>query len=133
MDQRGKACARRTLINFGMLTAALYIIIVTFFVVNLHRLVVSQSARIQTLESVTDELAARVDKLENSFTAQRTDQEPVGETGRVLEGKSARLKNKVSCFHDAKLVKLKIIAYSNIALNLLISVLRSDAFITKVE
>lgn len=104
MDQRNKTCARRTLINFGILTAALYIIIVTFFVVNLNRLVVWQSARIQTLETVTDELAARVDKLQNSFAAQKTDEKSVGETDRVLEGKSARLKNKVSCFDAAKLV-----------------------------
>ena len=96
MDQRGKTCARRTFINFAILTAALYIIIVTFFVANLHRLVVSQFARIQTLETVAEKLAARVDKLENSFTAQKTDEKSVGETDRVLEGKSARLKNKVS-------------------------------------
>lgn len=98
MDQHKKTCARRTLINFGILTAALYIIIVTFFVVNLHRLAVSQSARLQTLETVAGELAARVDKLENSFTAQTTDEKSVGETDRVMEGKSTRLKNKVSCF-----------------------------------
>ncbi|KAJ7392570.1 hypothetical protein OS493_010217 [Desmophyllum pertusum] len=96
MDQHKKTCARRTLINFGILTAALYIIIVTFFVVNLHRLAVSQSARLQTLETVAGELAARVDKLENSFTAQTTDEKSVGETDRVMEGKSTRLKNKLA-------------------------------------
>lgn len=101
MDQRRKTCARRTFINFAILTAALYIIIMTFLVVNLHRLVVSQFARIQTLETVADTLAARVDKLENSFTAQKTDDKSVGETDGVLEEKSARLKNKVSCFDDA--------------------------------
>ena len=109
MDQRGKNCARRTFINFGILTAALYIIIVTFFVVNLHRLVVSQSTRIQTLETVADELAARVDKLENSITAQGTEKTPVGENERDLEEKSARLKNKVGCFVGSKLVKPQII------------------------
>ena len=110
MDQRGKNCARRTLINFGILAAALYIIIVTVFVVNLYRLVVSQSARIQTLETVADELAVRVDKMElNGFTAQGTEKTPVGETERDLEEKSARLKNKVGCFDGAKLVKLQII------------------------
>lgn len=109
MDQRGKNCARRTLINFGILTAALYIIFVTFFVVNLHRLVVSQSERIQTLETVADELAVRVDKMENGFTAQTTEKTPVGETERDLEEKSTRLKSKVGCFDGAKLVKLQII------------------------
>ncbi|XP_020603222.1 macrophage receptor MARCO-like isoform X3 [Orbicella faveolata] len=96
MDQRRKTCARRTFTNFAILTAALYIIIVTVLVVNLHRLVVSQFARIQTLETVADKLAARVDKLENSFTAQKTDEESVGETDGVLEEKSARLKNKLA-------------------------------------
>ena len=100
MDQRGKTCARRTFINFAILTAALYIIIVTFLVANLHRIVVSQFARIQTLETVADRLAARVDKLENSFTAQTTDEKSVGETDGVLEEKSARLKDKVCCFDD---------------------------------
>lgn len=101
MDQRGKTCVRRTFTNFAILTAALYIIIVTILVVNLHRLVVAQFARIQTLETVADKLAARVDKLENSFTAQKTDEKSVGETDRVLEEKSTRLKNKVSCFDGA--------------------------------
>ena len=101
MDQRGKTCARRTLTNFAILTAALYIIIVTSLVINLHRLVVSQFARIQTLETVADKLAARVDKLENSFTAQKTDEKSVGESDGVLEEKSARLKNKVSFFDGA--------------------------------
>ena len=101
MDQQGKTCARRTFTNFAILTAALYIIIVTSLVVNLHRLVASQFERIQTLETVADKLAARVDKLENSFTAQKTDQKSVGETDGVLEEKSARLKKKVSCFDGA--------------------------------
>ena len=98
MDQRGKSCARRTFTNFAIFMAALYIVIVTFLVVNLHSVVVSQFARIQTLETVADKLAARVDKLENSFTAQTTDEKSVGETDGVLEEKSARLKDKVCCF-----------------------------------
>ena len=96
MDQRQKTYARRIFINLAIVIAVLYIITLTFFVVHQHRLAVLQSDRMQRLETVAGELAARVEKMENNgFTAQKTDRNSVGETNRVMEGKSARLKSKV--------------------------------------
>ena len=98
MDQREKTRVHRYAVNFGIVIAALYTIIVTILMVTLYRLAVTQTAKIQSLETVTSQLVARVHKLENSFTAQKSNQNSVGETERVLEGKSERLKTKVSCF-----------------------------------
>ena len=98
MDQREKTRVHRYAVNFGIAIAALYTIIVTILMVTLYRLAVTQTAKIQSLETVTSQLVSRVNKLENSFTAQKSDQNSVGETERVLEEKSERLKTKVSCF-----------------------------------
>lgn len=63
--------------------------------VSLYRIVISQTARIQSLETVAGTLAARVYKLESSFTAQKSHGRSAGETEGVLEEKSKQLKTKV--------------------------------------
>ncbi|XP_068732456.1 macrophage receptor MARCO-like isoform X1 [Montipora capricornis] len=80
MNQQGKTRARLYAENFGIAMAALYIILTTVFMVTLYRVAVAQTAQIHSLESVTGELADRVRMLENSFTAQTSRQESVGET-----------------------------------------------------
>lgn len=99
MNQREKTRGQRYAVIFGILTVALYIVLSTIFSVSLYRIVVSQTARIQSLETVAGELAARVNNLENGFTAQKFDGKSVGEADhRVSEEKSKRLKTKVSWF-----------------------------------
>ena len=64
--------------------------------VTLYGLVVIQTDRIHTLETVAGELAARVHKLENRFTAQGTDEKTTRKTDRVVQEKAMYLRNKVS-------------------------------------
>lgn len=99
--QREKTRGQRYAAIFGIVIAALYTILATIFMVTLYRLSIAQTAEIESLGTVASELAARVRKLENGFTAQKTDQNSVGGTNRVLEENSKRLKTKVSCFHSA--------------------------------
>lgn len=97
MEKRDNSRVRSNLISFVVLIAAIYVILITIFVVTLYRLTVTQSAKIQTLEAVAAELAARVDKLETSFTAQRSDETSVGDTDREGQEKTKndmRLTNK---------------------------------------
>lgn len=96
MDQREKTRGQRYAVYVGIIVAVLYIVFVTISMVALYRLAVSQTARIQSLETVASELTARVLKLESSFTAQASDEKSVGETVRGLDENSKRLKTKVS-------------------------------------
>ena len=97
MEQRDHSRTRSNLISFVVLMAALYVILVTVFIATLYHFTVRQSARIRTLELIAGDLAARVHKLETSFTAQGPDEKPVGETNReVQETTEKRLKNKVT-------------------------------------
>lgn len=99
MEKRGHSRARSNLISFVVLIAAIYVILVTVFIATLYHFTVSQSARIQTLESIAGDLAARVHKLEKSLTAQENqenDENPVGETNQdAKETTEKRLRNKV--------------------------------------
>lgn len=62
--------------------------------VTLYRLVLTQTARIQTLETVASELAARVYKLERSLTTKGSEEKYANGTNEVAQGKAM---NKVSC------------------------------------
>lgn len=106
MIQHEKTRGQRHAVNFGIVIAALYTIFATIFMVTLYRLAVAQTVRIQSLETVAGELAARVRRLENSFTAQKTGFKSVGETGHVLEEKSTRLKTKVGYFESTSFCKV---------------------------
>ncbi|KAL9963484.1 hypothetical protein ACROYT_G026995 [Oculina patagonica] len=98
MEKRGHSRARSNLISFVVLIAAIYVILVTVFIATLYHFTVWQSARIQTLESIADDLAARVYKLETRLTAQENqenDEKPVGEMNQdVKETTEKRPGNK---------------------------------------
>ncbi|CAH3195754.1 unnamed protein product [Porites evermanni] len=96
MDQREKTRGHRCAANFGIAIAVLYIVLTTICMVSLYRIVISQTARIQSLETVAGTLAARVYKLEGSFTAQKSHGRSAGETEGVLEEKSKQLKTKLA-------------------------------------
>ena len=70
MEKRVHSRARNNLISFGVLVAAIYVILNTAFIATLYRFTVKQAARIQTLEAIADELAARVYEVETRFKAQ---------------------------------------------------------------
>jgi len=80
MEKRDHSPARNNLILFVVLAAAIYVILVTVFIATLYRFTVKQSAKIQTLEAIADDLAARVYKLETRFTAQATEENDEGGT-----------------------------------------------------
>lgn len=86
MERQGKPRARCcNLISFAILTAAIYVTLVTLLMMTLYRVVVMQTARIQTLETVASELAERVYRLEKSFKAQGFDEKTVSKTDRALQ------------------------------------------------
>lgn len=91
MNQHEHTRGRRFAKNFGLAMAALYIALTTAFMVTLYRVVALQTVRIQSLETVTGELKARVQVLENRSTAPISQQASVGET----EEKSKLHKNKL--------------------------------------
>lgn len=97
MEKRDHSRARRNLISFVVLVVAIYVILVTVFIATLYRFTVKQSARIQTLETIADDLAARVYKLETRFTAQGTQESEEGGTNQERQERTEkRLKNKVT-------------------------------------
>lgn len=121
MDQRGKTRGHRCAANFGIAIAVLYIVLTTICMVSLYRIVISQTARIQSLETVAGTLAARVYKLESSFTAQKSHERSAGETEGVLEEKSKQLKTKVrliDVIRGAIFTLSQLISYSKIVMNL---------------
>lgn len=121
MDQRGKTRGHRCAANFGIAIAVLYIVLTTICMVSLYRIVISQTARIQSLETVAGTLAARVYKLESSFTAQKSHGRSAGETEGVLEEKSKQLKTKVRLIDvitSAIFTLSQLISYSKIVMNL---------------
>ena len=101
MEQYDKSRAQRSVMFFGIVVVTMYVICVTAFMVILCRLTVEQSMRIQALETVTGELTARVDILQNKFTAQSTNKKSVGEADRLFADKSFKTKTKVSLFHES--------------------------------
>ena len=120
MDQREKTRGHRCAANFGIAIAVLYIVLTTSCMVSLYRIVISQTARVQSLETVAGTLAARVYKLESSFTAQKSHGKSAGETEGVLE-KSKQLKTKVrliDVIRGAIFTLSQLISYSNIVMNL---------------
>ena len=100
MEKRDHSRARSNLISFVVLVAAIYVILVTVFIATLYRFTVKQSARIQTLEAIADDLAARVYKLETRFTAQGTEENDEGGTDQkrqdTEERTEKRARNKVT-------------------------------------
>ena len=71
-----------------ILMTAIYVILVSVFMVTLYCLVLTQTTRIQTLEAKTIELSARVYKLEISLTdIKKSEAKSVSETDRVVHGK----------------------------------------------
>lgn len=89
MEQGSKPRVRCfTWISLVILMTAIYVILVSVFMVTLYCLVLTQTTRIQTLEAKTIELSARVYKLEISLTdIKRSEAKSVSETDRVVHGK----------------------------------------------
>ena len=80
-----------------VLGAAIYVILVTGFIATLYHFTVKQAVKIQTLEAIADDLAARVYKLETKFTAQGTQESDQGGNDRERpERTEKRLTNKVT-------------------------------------
>ena len=97
MEKRDHSRARSNLISFVVLVAAIYVILVTAFIATLYRFTAKQSARIQTLEAIADDLATRVYELETRFTAQETEENEEGGSDRKQEETTEkRLRNKVT-------------------------------------
>lgn len=98
MDRKEKPRARCcNLISLAILMAAIFVVLVTAFMFTVNRSVVMQTARIQTLETVVSDLAARLRKLEASFTAQRSDEETASKTDRNVQTNTKNSRNKVGC------------------------------------
>ncbi|XP_068732460.1 ectodysplasin-A-like isoform X2 [Montipora capricornis] len=90
MDSSDKPRARScNLISFAILTSLVYGVLVTVVMLTLYRLVVMQTARIQTLEAAASNLEARIQNLEASFSAKRSKE------AETAEGNPINLKNKV--------------------------------------
>ncbi|XP_068732463.1 complement C1q subcomponent subunit C-like [Montipora capricornis] len=90
MDSSDKPRARScNLISFAILTSLVYGVLVTVVMLTLYRLVVMQTARIQTLEAAASNLEARIQNLEASFSAKRS------EKAETAEGNPMNPKNKV--------------------------------------
>lgn len=89
MEQGSKPRVRYfSWISLVILMTAIYVILVSVFMVTLYCLVLTQTTRIQTLEAKTIELSARVYKLEISLTdIKRSEAKSVSETDRVVHGK----------------------------------------------
>ena len=98
MDRNEKPRARCcNLISWAILTAVIFVILVTAFMFTVDRLVAMQTARIQTLETVASDLGARLRKLEASFKEQRSDEETVIKTDRNVQTNTKNSRNKVGC------------------------------------
>ena len=69
MKPRGYCC---NWISLVILIIAIYFAVTIGFMLTLYRLVVIQTAQMQTLETVASNLAARIHKLEISCTKQKT-------------------------------------------------------------
>ena len=89
MEQGSKPRVRYfSWISLVILMTAIYVILVSVFMVTLYCLVLTQTTRIQTLEAKTIELSARVYKLEISLTdIKKSEAKSVSETDRVVHGK----------------------------------------------
>ena len=97
MEKRVHSRARSNFISFVVLLAAIYVILVTGFIATLYRFTVMQADKIQTLEAIADDLAARVYKLESRFKAQGTQESyQGGSDGERQERTEKRLTNKVT-------------------------------------
>lgn len=97
MEKRVLSRAHSNFISFVILGAAIYVILVTSFIATLYCFTVKQADKIQTLEAIVDELAARVYKLETRFTAQATQESDQGGNDRERqESTEKRLTNKVT-------------------------------------
>ena len=103
MEKHDKPTAYRTVMFFGIVVVTMYVICVTVFMVILCRLTVEQSIRIQALETVTGELTARVDILQNKFTAQPTNKNSVGGAAELLKENTFPFIDKVSIFNARKI------------------------------
>ena len=97
MEKRHHSRVCSNLISFVVLAAAIYVILVTVFIATLYRFTVKQSDRIQTLETIVDDLAVRVYELETRFTAQGTQENDGGGTDQERqESTEKRQRNKVA-------------------------------------
>ena len=97
MEKRVDSRARSTFISFVVLGAAIYVILVTCFIATLYRFTVMQVNKIQTLEAIADDLAARVYKLETRLTAQGTQESDQGGNDRGRQERTEKpLTNKVT-------------------------------------
>ena len=119
MEKRDHSRARSCFISFVVLLATIYVILVTVFIATLYHFTVSQSERIRTLEEIAGKLAARVHKLENSFTAQMNEKISVGETNQqVQKTTEEHPKNKVDNNSNAITVLVMFSVLSKIMNNL---------------
>ncbi|XP_067040886.1 ectodysplasin-A-like isoform X2 [Acropora muricata] len=80
-------------ITFAILTSLIYCILVTVFMLTLYRVVVIQTAKIQTLQAVTSNLEARVRKLETSLSAERSEESETSKKNGATNSMNPR--NKV--------------------------------------
>lgn len=81
-------------ITFAILTSLIYCILVTVFMLTLYRVVVIQTAKIQTLQAATSNLEARVRKLETSLSAERSEESETSKKNGATNSMNPR--NKVS-------------------------------------
>ena len=97
MEKHHHSRVCRNLISFVILAAAIYVILVTVFIATLYRFTVKQSARIQTLETIVDDLTARVYELETRFTARGTQESDRGGTDQERQERTEKhQRNKVT-------------------------------------
>ncbi|XP_074633805.1 uncharacterized protein LOC141892428 isoform X1 [Acropora palmata] len=80
-------------ITFAILTSLIYCILVTVFMLTLYRVVVIQTAKIQTLQAATSNLEARVRKLETSLSAERSEESETSKKNGATNSMNQR--NKV--------------------------------------
>lgn len=81
---RGRCC---NLISLAILIVAIYFAVTIGFMLTLYRLVVIQTAQMQTLETVASDFAARIHKLETSFTKQKT----VRKSDRIVQNNAMQV------------------------------------------
>lgn len=85
---RGRCC---NLISLAILTVAIYFAVTIGFMLTLYRLVVIQTAQMQTFETVVSDFAARIHKLETSFTKQKT----VRKSDRNVQNNAMQVSGKI--------------------------------------
>lgn len=81
-------------ITFAILTSLIYCILVTVFMLTLYRVVMMQTAKIQTLQAATSNLEARVRKLETSLSAEKSEESETSKKNGATNSMNPR--NKVS-------------------------------------